>query len=200
MTGFQYAISGVILAGGKSKRFGSNKAFIKVQGIPIVQYLYNQLRVLLKNVNVITNSPEEFRQLGMPMYPDLIRDRGPIGGIHSALENSFSPWVFVTPCDLPCFSYKLLCVLAGAIGEAEAVCFTNAGKVEPLPALFHRKTLSKLILFMKHGDNSVHSFLDFCNTIHTPMENYTDVLNPEMLSNCNTRNEYKKLSKMLELR
>jgi len=195
MTSFHNSISGVILAGGKSKRFGSNKAFIKVEGIPIVQHLYNHLRFLLGNVNVITNSLEEFRHLGLPMYPDLIMDKGPIGGIHSAMENSFSQFVFVTPCDLPKFSYKLLSVLANTIGDADAVCFTKARKIEPLPALFHRRTLSKLSYFMKSGDNSVHTFLDFSNAFHIPIENYSNVLHPEMLSNCNTQDDFEKLSK-----
>lgn len=198
MISFHNTITGVILAGGKSKRFGSNKALIDVHGIPIVQHLYNQLRFLIRNVNVITNSPEEIRHLGLAMYPDLINDRGPIGGIHSALENSFSQWVFVTPCDLPHFSYKLLPVLANTIGDDDAVCFTKERRVEPLPALFNRKSLNKLIYFMKCGDNSVHSFLDFCNTNYTPIESYTDVLNPEMLSNCNTQDEYETLTKTVE--
>jgi len=196
MTNFHNTITGVILAGGKSTRFGSNKAFVKVDGISITRHLYNQLRFLLRTVNVITNSPEEFKHLGLPMIPDLIKDMGPIGGIHSALENSFSQWVFVTPCDLPHFSYKLLHVLARSIGDADAVCFSKARKVEPLPALLHRNIHSNLIQFMKRGDNSVHSFLDFSNTSHIPIENYSNFLNPEMLSNCNTRDEYEALAKM----
>jgi len=197
MTSLHNIISGVILAGGKSRRFGSNKAFIQVQGLPLVQFMFNQLRFLVENVSINSNSPEEFRFLDLPIYPDLIMDKGPIGGIHSALENSFSPLVFVTPCDLPHFSFKLLRVLAGSIGDADAVCFAKARKVEPLPALFQRNTITKLIHFMNHGDNSVHSFLDFCDTSYLPIENYSDVLDPAMLSNCNTPDDYEKLSKMV---
>jgi len=196
MTSFHNTISGVILAGGKSRRFGSNKALIEVQGMPLVQFMFNQLRFLVENVSINSNTPEEFRFLELPIYPDLIKDKGPIGGIHSALENSFSQLVFVTPCDLPHFSFKLLPVLAGSIGDADAICFTKAHKIEPLPALFQRNSISKLIQFMKLGDNSVHSFLDFCDTSYLPIESYSDILNPAMLSNCNTRKDYEKLSKM----
>jgi len=186
-------ITAAILAGGKSRRFGSNKALARVNGIPIIQHIRNQLYVSVRRIIVITNTHDEFAFLDLPMYRDIFPGRGPLGGLHTAMEVACSPWIFVTSCDLPYFSYNLLTVLARCIQNVEAVCFTKAGKTEPFPALFNTRILAKLKLYMKSRDYTFQSFLNNCNMVHVPLENVLSEIDPRMLLNCNTLGDYRNI-------
>jgi len=186
-------ITAAILAGGRSRRFGSNKALVRVNGIPIIQHICDQLYISVRRTIVITNAPDAFAFLDLPLFRDIFPGRGPIGGLHTALEISCSPWIFVTACDLPYFSYNILHVLARYIQNVDAVCFTKAGKTEPLPALFNTNILAKLKLYMKSGDYTFQSFLNKCDVLNVPLENVIGEINPKMLLNCNTLDDYRNI-------
>ncbi|MFN3782040.1 MAG: molybdenum cofactor guanylyltransferase, partial [Candidatus Kapaibacteriota bacterium] len=78
------AISFAILSGGKSSRIGVNKAFLEIEGVPLIQRA-----LLLANSfpekMIITNTPELYSKFDCQVYPDIFLNRGPISGIHSAL-------------------------------------------------------------------------------------------------------------------
>ncbi|KPK89532.1 hypothetical protein AMJ80_09650 [bacterium SM23_31] len=192
-------ITAAILAGGENKRFGSNKALALVNGIPIIQHIRNQLRLSVRRISVITNTPDAFVFLDLPVYRDIFPGRGPIGGLYTALvrqrrifqKTSCSAWTFVAPCDLPFFSCNILHVLTRYIRNVDAVCFTKDGKTEPVPALFNMKILPKLKMYLKTGDYTFQTFLNKCDVFHVPLENVTDEIDPQMLLNCNTPDDYR---------
>jgi molybdopterin-guanine dinucleotide biosynthesis protein A len=185
-------ITGVILAGGKSSRFGSNKALARVHGIPLIQHVRDQLSGILKRIVVVTNSPEEYSFLDIPVVTDIIPHRGPLGGIHTALETAGSPWVFVTPCDLPFFSYKLLTTLARNTDGSAAVYYIHGKNIEPLPLLLNKKMLGWVFRLLELGDYAVQSLLDSGYTQKLPVEHVMHDVDPGMLVNCNTIEDYEK--------
>ncbi len=185
-------ITGVILAGGKSSRFGSNKALVRVHGIPLIRHIRDQLSGILKRIVVVTHSPEAYSFLDLPVVTDIIPHKGPLGGIHTALETAGSPWVFVTPCDLPFFSYKLLTALARNTGKFDAVYYSQGKNVEPLPLLLNKKILGRVCRLLELGNYAVHSLLDSGDTQKLPLEHVLNDVDLGMLLNCNTVEEYEK--------
>ena len=94
-------ITGVILAGGKSTRMGSNKSLLTVVGITIIERVVNLMNDLFSSVILITNQKEEYAFLNLPMYEDIYKDIGPLAGIHSALINTTTEKNFIISCDIP---------------------------------------------------------------------------------------------------
>jgi len=187
-------ITAAILAGGRSRRFGSDKALALVDGIPIIQHIRDQLYLSVRRIIVVTNTPDAFAFLDLLVYRDIFPGLGPLGGLHTALEKAHSPWIFVTSCDLPYFSCNILYVLARYMQNVDAVCFTKAGKTEPLPALFNINILSKLKMHLKTGDYMFQAFLNKCDVLHVPLENVVDEINPQTLLNCNTLDDYRNIA------
>lgn len=93
-------ITGVVLAGGKSSRFGSNKALCMQEGKSFVQLAIELLKPFAKEV-VVAGFYPEYSQLNVPILKDELPHIGPLGGIYTALNYCSTPWMLVATCDMP---------------------------------------------------------------------------------------------------
>ena len=88
-------VSCAILAGGRSKRMGTDKSFLEVAGRPLFEWTLESLEGLGEELFVVTNSPEKYRQWGLPAVPDIIPGHGTMGdSIRLCLmhDTSVSSW------------------------------------------------------------------------------------------------------------
>jgi molybdopterin-guanine dinucleotide biosynthesis protein A len=134
-------VAGVILAGGKSSRFGSNKALALHQGTALIQTITDRLAGLFPENLLITNSPEAYAFLDWPMAADQYRGCGPLAGIHAALGSISQPRAFVCGCDMPLLNPKLIRFLCELPGEHEVVLPWLPEGPEPLYAVYSKKIL-----------------------------------------------------------
>ena len=134
-------ITGIILAGGKSSRFGSNKALAKFNGIPLIERVINVLGRIFKKLMIITNSPLEYSYLKIPLYQDLVKDLGPVGGIYTGLDALNDDWAFFCACDMPFINEELIRYIAGVKDGFDAVVPKVGWKIEPLHALYSKNCL-----------------------------------------------------------
>ena len=110
-------ITGVVLAGGKSSRFGSNKALSKYGNKTFLQHITRQLQPYTKEV-VIAGSYPEYESIGIPVLEDKLSGIGPLGGIYTALLYSSTPWILILTCDMPFISNEIIMhMLAAGRGE-----------------------------------------------------------------------------------
>lgn len=133
--------AGVILAGGKSSRFGSNKALALHQGDALIQTIARRLAALFPETLLITNTPEEYGFLGWPMAKDLYPDCGPLAGIHAALRTVSQPRIFVCGCDMPLVNPDLIRFLCELEGDHDIVLPWLDEGPEPLYAVYSKKAL-----------------------------------------------------------
>ena len=135
-------ITGVILAGGTSSRFGSNKALAVHDGQPLISYAATTLERLFAHRLLITNVPETYDFLGWPSVGDHFKGAGPLAGIHSALGAVKTQHAFITGCDMPFLSERLICLLADlANGDWDVVVPCPGGRPEPLYGMYNRRCL-----------------------------------------------------------
>ena len=134
-------VTGVILAGGKSSRFGINKAFSEINGSRLIDIVAGLLTSIFTRTVLITNSPEEYSYLGLPIRKDLIRGLGPIGGILTGLEDIRDEAGFFIACDMPFVSEDLIRYIVSVRGEFDAVVPKIDWKIEPLHALYRKSCL-----------------------------------------------------------
>ena len=134
-------VAGVILAGGKSSRFGSNKALALHQGDALIQTIARRLAALFPETLLITNTPEEYGFLGWPMAKDLYPDCGPLAGIHAALRTVSQPRIFVCGCDMPLVNPDLIRFLCELEGDHDIVLPWLDEGPEPLYAVYSKNAL-----------------------------------------------------------
>ena len=91
----------MILAGGKSIRMGQDKAFIEVDGIPIILRIFAVLDRLFPETIIVANEEEPYGKLGIPVYSDLIPGQGALGGLYTGLVYSTFSYSFCVACDMP---------------------------------------------------------------------------------------------------
>ena len=138
-------ITGVILAGGQSSRFGSNKALALWRGKFLIQHAREALSSVFTDCLLVTNIPGQYVFLNMPIISDRYQNMGPLAGIHAALHHSSKPWIFVIGCDMPAVTPELITFLCGlAKEEFEAVIPWPKTGAEPLCGLYHKTALAKI--------------------------------------------------------
>ncbi len=104
--------AGVILAGGRSRRLGQDKATLVLAGKPLAHWVAETLMPLTSELWLVTNTPLTHAGLGLPILMDLAPDQGPLGGLRTALFFSRTPWVLAASVDNPFLTPELLATLA----------------------------------------------------------------------------------------
>src|SRR5512135_1117094 len=94
-------MTAIILAGGNSARMGQNKAFLPVDGVPIIIRIHTLLAELFAEVIIITNQTELFKDFPSRTYADLIPDKGALGGLYTGVFFSEFEYSFCVACDMP---------------------------------------------------------------------------------------------------
>ncbi|MCP4667667.1 MAG: molybdenum cofactor guanylyltransferase [Deltaproteobacteria bacterium] len=134
-------ITGVILAGGESRRYGSDKAFVRIEGIPLIERVAMVMQSLFEHVFLITNNPHEYAYLGFPMHEDLIKGLGPLGGIYTAMTAIPNRGGFFVPCDMPFLNPYLIRHMVEIREDYDAVVPRISGMMEALHALYSKQCL-----------------------------------------------------------
>jgi molybdopterin-guanine dinucleotide biosynthesis protein A len=128
---------GVILAGGRSRRFGSMKAFAKVGGVSLLDRAVTALRRVPLEPVVIGSDPL-FAELSLPVRPDIRPGAGPLGGLETALHwaaERGARGVLLVGCDMPFLSPSLMreIVRVAETSRAAAVVPEAEGPDSPQP-------------------------------------------------------------------
>lgn len=134
-------MTGAVLAGGKSVRFGKNKAMEVLGGKRLVELSIDSLRPLCDRVMLVVNELAQYADLGVTVVRDVIPHQGPLGGIYTALLFSPDDWVFVKATDMPLMVPELALILMNAREGCDAVVPMVGEYYEPLLALYHRRCL-----------------------------------------------------------
>jgi molybdopterin-guanine dinucleotide biosynthesis protein A len=157
------AILGVILAGGRSRRFGSDKAFANVGGVSLVRRAARSLDPAAGRVVVVANDVEKHELEGLSVRPDLIPGVGPLGGLHTAVSwvaEEDLRGVLVLATDMPFVPPRLLQALAARLGPGVAVVPKSRSRrgFEPLCAAYDVACLPAIEAAIERGDRAVVSF------------------------------------------
>jgi molybdopterin-guanine dinucleotide biosynthesis protein A len=128
-----------IVAGGRARRFGGqDKSRLVVEGRSIIVRQIEILQRVADEIFVAGGEPDQYADLGLRVYPDLVPGIGAIGGILTALTVSSAESIVVVACDLPFLESDLLAALVDASAGHDAAWVRTARGVEPLVACYRR--------------------------------------------------------------
>lgn len=137
-------MDGAILAGGKSSRMGRPKPFVELGGRPLISWALEALRPVCREVFIVADQTEPFGRLGCPVVQDYLPDRGPMGGIYTALSFTPERQLFVAGCDSPFINPRLVSYLASKVKDHEIVVPKLSDGFHPLLAVYTRDCLPRM--------------------------------------------------------
>ena len=171
-------LTGAILAGGHSSRFGSNKALFAPDGETLISKAADLLRPLTGEV-LVSASPAHARTydfLGLEIVEDLHPDNGPLGGLEALLQRCSTPWLLVLTCDMPFVdSDALLTMIRHALQPQghhhgvlpRALAWRRCdGSISPFPLLIEQDALAILQDRIRAGKLSMKGLLCAVDTCY----------------------------------
>ncbi|PYZ93835.1 molybdenum cofactor guanylyltransferase [Salipaludibacillus keqinensis] len=155
-------LTGILLAGGKSSRMGVNKALLMIEGQTNIERMKQKLETVTNKLVLVTNEPEVFRFLQVPMIKDKKTDQGPLAGIEAGLSVVNNAWNLVVACDLPFFDLRVIDILVNKTKtspKAQAIIPIIYGRENPLYALYHQKALPVVENQLRQGKRRIRDVL-----------------------------------------
>ena len=107
-------ILGVVLAGGKSQRFGEDKSQVKLGGKLLIDYILSEIIEEFREILVVSNSSIDFKHSDkISIIEDIKKNLGPLGGVLTAMKwvknnNKDYKWISTFPADTPFFKHSIL--------------------------------------------------------------------------------------------
>jgi molybdopterin-guanine dinucleotide biosynthesis protein A len=138
-------MSGIILCGGKSIRMGEHKAFLQIEGVPIISRIYDLFKELFQEVIIVTNHREFFRNFDSKICEDLIPDKGALGGLYTGIFFSSFRYSFCVACDMPFIKKSL-------------VQYLTKDGFQPLHAIYSKNCLYPIKKIIEDGGYKIIDF------------------------------------------
>ncbi len=155
------AVSGFVLAGGASRRMGSDKALLGVDDDTLLVRVARVVEAAARSAIVVA-PPGRYEDMGVPVLGDRWPGEGPLGGIVTALEFSRDPLNLIVAVDMPHLDVSTLRELLLAAGETgrTVIPVHEGGATEPLCAVYHRGDLPALRSFFAGGGRRVRDAIE----------------------------------------
>lgn len=196
----------IILAGGSSSRMGENKALLRICGKSVIKIMIEKVESLFKNILIITNEPEVYNKFGLKMYEDVYPGHGPLSGVHSGLKHSTTHKNFFISCDLPLMSTEAIEYINNYDTEKPIVLYKNQNYIEKLCGIYSKeceiaaeKLLTESAIDTSTGkfNASMSSLIALCDKEIIEFESLP-FYNPNTFLNMNTKEDYKKILKLID--
>jgi molybdenum cofactor guanylyltransferase len=149
------AVSGVILAGGSSLRLGQAKALIDVGGETLIERVARRLALVVEHIVLVTNDPERYAFLGLPVVSDVYPDVGTLGGLHAGLAAIETAYGLVVGCDMPFLNPALLHHMISLHTGCDVVMPRVGRYREPLHAIYARTLATQLARAIEAGQRRI---------------------------------------------
>ena len=184
-------IEGVILAGGESKRMGTNKSLIELHNKPLIEHVYDRLIEQVSDVSINTNQPIKIFPKNIQFQDRILNNPGPLAGIQAGLFYAKQNWVQFCPNDCPFLPINLVEKLSFCIKDKGPTIILPSlfDRLEPVFMLCHRSLLKNLDKFISSGERKMELWIKENNY---KAVNFSD---PKAFVNINTHSELLKIEK-----
>jgi len=126
---------------------GQNKALMLFHGQPLIARIISRLAPVTDEILVVANQPDLFKFLGLPVFKDIIPQKGALGGLLTALRYANNPVLAVIACDMPYINTNLLIAERDLLWEGswDVVIPRSERGLEPFHAIYRRETCLPMV-------------------------------------------------------
>ncbi|MBZ0281611.1 MAG: molybdenum cofactor guanylyltransferase [Anaerolineae bacterium] len=151
-----------INSGGKSSRMGTDKSFVPLLGKPMIEHVLERVSELNQVETIlVTNKPELYKYLKLPMFNDVFPEKGSLGGIYTAIYNSRSDFTLCVACDMPFLNPELLRYMISLVAsDTDVIVPRVEGYPEGLHAIYSKGCLEPIRQKLETDKLKVIGFYD----------------------------------------
>lgn len=191
-------MTGVVMAGGKSRRMGRNKSEIVLGRVTLLERVVSRMQALFSRVLISVSPANPASLAGIESVTDIIPGYGSLMGIYSSLKHAQEP-VFVTACDMPFINKDLVRHMVEISPGWDVVIPVASGMCEPLHAIYTPACLPFMEEAIEKRDQRIISFFDKVKVLWVRDE-VLDRFDPERLSffNINSENDLLRAETLFE--
>jgi molybdopterin-guanine dinucleotide biosynthesis protein A len=193
------AVTGAILAGGKSRRMGRHKLFVRAGGVPLFDRVHRVLDQVFSDIIVVANKAEWFDAYDVRVVPDVVPGRGALGGIYTALQNASGAHCFCFAADMPFLNPRLIRHMITRSQEGDVIIPITPGGLQPLHAIYSRACLGPIEKLLSMGDLKIIDFFRDVTVIYLS-EREINPYDPTWMSflNINTEADLRRAEEILK--
>ena len=186
-------VTGIILVGGKSRRMGRDKAFLEIGGKTMFEKVFEAFSENFSRIVLIGDRAERFAGYHVPIYADLFPGSA-LGGLYTGLYYSKTDYIFVSSCDLPYPSGRVISHICRFVGDCDAVVPKLEHGYEPLFAAYAKGGLVPIKGMLEAGNYCVYDLYPLITVKDVSKEELETVVeSPYAFINLNTPAEYEAL-------
>jgi len=137
-------VTGILLAGGKSRRMGEDKRHLLVGEQTLLERGLAVLHSIFQEVLVVIAQDSPPLGIDVRVVRDLVPDCGSLGGLYTGLIQATSPCIFVVACDMPFLNQGVIAQFTSRRGTADIVMARLADRLHPMHALYSKRCLPVL--------------------------------------------------------
>ena len=185
-------ITGIVLAGGKSSRMGSDKSKMILNSKTLIEYSIEALKPLCETV-VISSNNNIYDYTGCEVWPDELQDGSPLIGIYSCLRRSSTEYNIFLSCDMPLINTLLLEYLLSNSNDFDiTVPIHGNNLIEPLCSIYKKSCIDVLKGFIDKGNYRLNECIRSTSHRLVKIDQTTD-FSEKLFTNINTPDDFHKL-------
>lgn len=187
-------ITGIILAGGKSSRMGTDKGFLKLKGISFMQRIIETITPYVNDIMIISNNTD-YDAFQLKRVEDIFKDSGPLSGLYTGLYHSKTENNLVLSCDVPLVNDLVLNTLFDGFDEtSEVIQLKSQDRTMPLIALYKKECADQCFNLLKKGEKRLRILVSQLNSKTITLKPDLDIY----VKNINTLEQYKDIEHAIE--
>ena len=164
-------MTGIILAGGKNSRMGTNKAFLKIDGIRLIDNILAVYQKIFSEIIIVTNDPLSYTEFSdTVVVTDIYKEKGALGGIYTGLFYATYDYSFVAACDMPFLNEDFIIYLTGQVGKHDVIVPELSEGFQPLHAIYSRNCLSHIKKLLSADKLKIAGFYKEVRLLSIPEE------------------------------
>ncbi len=189
---YNSSITGIILAGGYSKRFGEEKGLYELRGKKLIEYAIDILKPLCDDIIISTNNPKAYSSKSLKTITDIHTGCGPLGGIHAGLSHTSTKDNLFIGCDMPLLPTALFKEFIDKSKNYQAVVAKHGSYTETMATYFNKNSLPVLEKAIKRNNLAVFEAIKPLKVFYLNVENHK-FYNEHIFININSKDDINKI-------
>lgn len=137
---------------------GEPKALLELGGKRIIERVVDAVGAVLDDLLLVTNTPERYAFLGLPMVGDVFPEGGALGGIYSGLRAAGGDAAFTVACDMPFLHPAIIRMVVERAAEGDVVIPRTGGQLETMHAVYGKACLGPMEAALRAGRLKIAGF------------------------------------------
>jgi len=187
-------MTGIVLIGGRSKRFGKDKVLEHIGSKLLLEHVIDTIGPLFEHIILIGHPRKDLSSYHI--IEDIIPERGPLGGILTALHTTPTQYCFVFAADMPNLNPEFIRYMISCAGKHDIIVPVWSKGREPLHAIYHSRIKSIVRSLLDQNIYRIYDLFQQTSVLKIPEEKISEFGSPrQMFANINTPDDAQSFQK-----